>query len=287
MLIEKERLLIPGRNERQPVLEAASYSLETRRIPDTYPFTIKLGKLFTPDGQLAENSIEKDSDVGKREYEAFLIIQDWASQNNGGLSIWISPPHKDKYPCSKIILSEVIQPNNSRLLVNKAILIDLDENECIGLFNNITGNTIKLTNPEELRSNPILFEYINQKKMDSILDQILESEIQQLAMIKRGYDVYEAERTIQYFRNQRFAFGSFLPNAAKPDGMIGSHTSSCPPGHSGNMTAFEFFSNPSKLKEGIIILCCTCPFCNKKVEAEISDGRIHCPKCKESAPWFE
>lgn len=33
------------------------------------------------------------------------------------------------------------------------------------------------------------------------------------------------------------------------------------------------------------ILCCTCPFCNKEVEAVISGGRITCPKCNESAPW--
>lgn len=33
------------------------------------------------------------------------------------------------------------------------------------------------------------------------------------------------------------------------------------------------------------ILCCTCPFCNKEVEAEIESGRITCPKCTKSAKW--
>lgn len=32
-------------------------------------------------------------------------------------------------------------------------------------------------------------------------------------------------------------------------------------------------------------LCCTCPFCNKQVEAEIGGGRIVCPNCKKSASW--
>ena len=32
-------------------------------------------------------------------------------------------------------------------------------------------------------------------------------------------------------------------------------------------------------------LCCTCPFCNKQVEAEIGGGTISCPNCKKSAPY--
>lgn len=32
-------------------------------------------------------------------------------------------------------------------------------------------------------------------------------------------------------------------------------------------------------------LCCTCPFCEREVEAEIGGGRIRCPECKKSAPW--
>lgn len=32
-------------------------------------------------------------------------------------------------------------------------------------------------------------------------------------------------------------------------------------------------------------LCCTCPACKKEVEAEIKNGKIHCPKCKASADW--
>ena len=32
-------------------------------------------------------------------------------------------------------------------------------------------------------------------------------------------------------------------------------------------------------------LCCTCPFCEKQVEAEIGGGRIKCPECKKSAPY--
>ncbi len=41
---------------------------------------------------------------------------------------------------------------------------------------------------------------------------------------------------------------------------------------------------PRKIDEKRI-LCCECPFCHKKVEAEIYDGKIHCPKCKKEAVW--
>jgi hypothetical protein len=36
---------------------------------------------------------------------------------------------------------------------------------------------------------------------------------------------------------------------------------------------------------GIRKLCCTCPYCNNEVEAEIHDGKIHCPKCGKSVNW--
>jgi len=39
------------------------------------------------------------------------------------------------------------------------------------------------------------------------------------------------------------------------------------------------------ISEGLPMLCCTCPFCDKQVEAPIYDGEIHCPKCGRSAPW--
>lgn len=46
------------------------------------------------------------------------------------------------------------------------------------------------------------------------------------------------------------------------------------------------FGQKNTLKSGDKqILCCTCPFCEKQVEAEISGGKIHCPNCDKSAPW--
>lgn len=41
-----------------------------------------------------------------------------------------------------------------------------------------------------------------------------------------------------------------------------------------------------KTIEGIEkILHCTCPFCNKEVDAQIKNGHIRCPECKEKAPY--
>lgn len=33
------------------------------------------------------------------------------------------------------------------------------------------------------------------------------------------------------------------------------------------------------------VLPCTCPFCNKKVNAKIENGKITCPRCNKSAPY--
>jgi len=33
------------------------------------------------------------------------------------------------------------------------------------------------------------------------------------------------------------------------------------------------------------VLHCTCPFCNKKVDAQIKNGYIHCPECDQKAPY--
>lgn len=55
-----------------------------------------------------------------------------------------------------------------------------------------------------------------------------------------------------------------------------------------NVDANSPFSVKDKANENSAdkkILCCTCPFCGNQVEAEISGGRIECPKCHESASW--
>lgn len=40
-------------------------------------------------------------------------------------------------------------------------------------------------------------------------------------------------------------------------------------------------------RESKKILCCTCPFCGREVEAQISGGKIKCPECRASADWSE
>lgn len=48
--------------------------------------------------------------------------------------------------------------------------------------------------------------------------------------------------------------------------------------------------NPRKAKEkngDTDVLCCTCPFCGRSVEALIGGGKIVCPECNASADWSE
>jgi hypothetical protein len=49
-----------------------------------------------------------------------------------------------------------------------------------------------------------------------------------------------------------------------------------------NKSEFILFPNPKGQ-----ILYCTCPFCKKKVGAEIYEGNITCPACGKCIAWKE
>ena len=51
-----------------------------------------------------------------------------------------------------------------------------------------------------------------------------------------------------------------------------------------NTWSFNVNKGPEQ-PSGETILCCTCPFCEKEVDARISEGKISCPNCKKSAPY--
>lgn len=59
----------------------------------------------------------------------------------------------------------------------------------------------------------------------------------------------------------------------------------------GQETIYSPFSvadkGADKITQEQTTLCCTCPFCEKQVEAKIGGGKISCPKCKKSAPYVQ
>lgn len=122
-----------GKPKQQVVEELASYSLETKRIPDPYCFTADDdGDLFHPQAKAkVKNFILRDSFVGELEGRAFDAISRWFRQEDCGAIVWVSPPYPGIYPTSKVIVSEIERESSGKRLHNRAILLDFDADRCL------------------------------------------------------------------------------------------------------------------------------------------------------------
>lgn len=273
--------------------EVASESHETRRIPDPYVFIAQGSQLLTPSGEVVENSIDKDSYLGRIELKAFQKIQDWSFLNDSGVAVWFSPPYLGRYPVSKIIISEISESYGTKVLFNRAVVLDRDANTLVRLANGLVGESA-FANPEELRETPI---FPNQDEFAKWFED-LTAYTSQVEMIKSSRDILIKLDTYVKISQLRLTYPIYERNRAYEDlrrvadsrGLIGEYVGSCPTlvmtGLSTPFEKFLIYSSPMGEKR---ILCCTCPFCNKLVEAEIFDGKIHCPApprgCGKSAPW--
>lgn len=106
------------------VAELLSVSNETNRRPDTYYFT------------LSENGELLDPNTGKPildfvaegvEKKVARDLQEWTSQTDEGMALWISPALKGVYPCPKIIIHKIAyQPDKTKVVLNSVILFDAE-----------------------------------------------------------------------------------------------------------------------------------------------------------------
>jgi hypothetical protein len=82
-------------------------------------------------------------------------------------------------------------------------------------------------------------------------------------------------------RSRAITYGQIIEQVQQLPGCAGN-------GNKSSVTSItdrvvSLFGNETSLSSDT--LCCTCPFCNKEVEAVISEGKISCPNCKKSATW--
>lgn len=195
----------------------ASVSLETRNLPDVYPFYVKAGILYSPVTHFpVQDSMIKDTQIDREEYEAFLAIQKWAAESREGLCFWVSPPHQERSPQGKIIISEL--GNNN--LQNRAILFDTTEAEVTKIATQISrvfGNSYTYKTAQEVRTSPIFSDHLwDQTEWAGVLATIIDTH-GQWGMVKSGEDIVEVERTLGLIRA-----GGTAP--------IGPNSVSCPPG---------------------------------------------------------
>jgi len=260
----------------QVIQEFSSFSTETKRIPDRYKFIVT-DKLISPvtDGPV-EESIEKVSNIGKIEFEAFQQIQNFAVKNETGTSIWISPLAKNIYPSSKIIFSSIEYENGEKILLNCSLVIDLDEEECLDLANLIAiSEGIKFKNTEEIRKTPIFMEtkmaidWI--ESLVTLKNQFKKEEEQSLSEYPQIESLFRSiPANLNFYQQAEYIVVQSLQN-----GYLGENKTSCGGStKNSNLTSSEFFSeNSLDLNESFF----ECPRCHKPIPA--GKGITVCPHC--------
>jgi hypothetical protein len=275
-MITRERELsefIPNWSTKPPqqvAEELASYSLETKRIPDPWNFLIQEnGKLITPDGRVVENEIEKDGFPYELEYRGLLSIQDWAGQSSEGFAAWISPPLEGFYPVAKIVISEIIPEDGQKRLFNRAILADISAEDCLYLASRLG---LQLDSADGLRETAAILGS-DWERLLIILEELTDID-QVRENIRMGKDLEAKEEALRVSRELTQEMGNLygLLEAA-PNDFFGPHAVSCPPS-GGSTSAFNAFSeNAVNLSEASF----DCPVCRGPIPA--GRGITTCPHC--------
>lgn len=273
----------------EPVEDAGAVVHETNRIPDPRILLVENGEILRLDGKKVDDSIEKESYLGRVEYAGFLEIKKWAKENDRGFEAWFSPSYLPNYPTCKIDMGEIYHANDgTKVLLKRAVLVDVDNETFLKIANNVLRRCFhaEISSVEALRATPI---FGDRKILFEILDEISKY-TNQVETIEDELDLdkkIETYETLSSIDNEIVQISSVSNEArywhirqtAQERGMIGDKSESCPTGK----TAFESFSGSSR--ESSKTLKCTCPFCHKKVTAIIANGRIFCPECNKSAPY--
>lgn len=266
-----------GKPKEQVVEEIASYSLETKGIPDPYYFTVTAtGELFSPTAhcRIKDAVEDKTGPLGRLEYQAVLAIERWVAQSNDGAVVWVSPPYPGIYPTSKVIISEIGYGDGVKKLFNRAIVLDLNEIECIKFAWNLTSfsrNMPVFTHLDQIRATPIILN-----TQDSPWIDILEGLIDDPALwesIRNGEDQRAKKEAVERAGMVQKEFFSSLehqyPHEAEVEvlQMLGPRSGSCPVVL--KSTGFQVFAGSSLISTGSSflesdskgVLCFPCPAC--------------------------
>ncbi len=284
--------------QEQVVEELASYSLETKGIPDPYYFTVSAnGELFSPTAQCRIKDIveDKTGPLGKLEYQAVLAIEQWAANSNDGSVVWVSPPHPGVYPTSKIIISEIEQNKGEKRLFNRAVKLDFDEKECLEFAQNLANmsqNRPLLQHLDQIRSTPFILNTHGNSWMYILQELIDDPALWQ--SIRNGEDQRakkEALRQAVMVQKRLFTAPESIPSYSLQEDqmaviqMLGPKSGSCPVLFSAGAgkTAFETFSGSSLTFGGSTSkdkdYCNKCGACGEVIKCIVKRGGS-CPKCK-------
>lgn len=280
-----------GKPKGQAVEEVASYCAETNRLPDCYCFKIENNQLISPEtGHPVKDSVRPYTTIEKLESQAWDYIEEWAITNNQGISIWVSPP-TDIYTTSKIIIHEIEELNGKKRLLNRAILLDLDEVTCLKFARSLVqycSNKPLLASADEVRKNPLILN-----NFSIHWTYILEELIPDLSLkgVRLGEDknIKQAiiAKTQQIYDSVSSQNGQvdmkLVISEVKRMGMIGSFSPSCFT-QTSPQTAFGYVYNHSLIIESDCkkIKCPGCgwePKTDEEVQKIKERKTTCCPDC--------
>lgn len=253
----------------------ASRSLETRKIPDVWWFYLKGENLMSPFTlDTVENSIEKDSPVGQREYDAFKEAQTLVVENDSGFILWYSPEHKNKYPVPKIIISEIVKTIHTKLVFNRAIILDPQNNDAIQIVNQISG--WYFIDLEEIRKHVFFFSLPEGFHWTRYLEEFIWAP-EEFEQIRQGTDVKMKIRAVRKMEEilKTETRPSYVWARMQDMGMVGPNPEACPLKPS--LTAVEFIFKHS-LASGEKKFVKNCGNCGAVINDYIGAGYmcLHC-----------
>ncbi len=258
--------------------ELASYSLETRRIPDPYYFLVtENGELLSPTAHCkVRDVVLRTHQVGELEFQALSVIEQWAKNNNEGAIAWVSPPYPGIYPTSKIIISEIQHEGETKKLFNRALILDFDEQECLKFaqdLSNFSQDRPLLSHLDQVRSTPLILNTHGKSWMYILQELIVDPDLWQ--MVRAGEDIKAKEEALVQARVIHHSiFNKSMPSEDARRaviGMLGDKSSSCPWLAKAG-TAFQVFAGSSLLIGG-----------SRSLESDqYGSLEFDCPKCKRT-----
>lgn len=239
----------------EAVEDVSSEIHETNRIPDPRILIIDNNDILRLDRVRVDDSIEKRSYLGGVEYEAFEKIKDWSRKNESGVEIWFSPSFEGFYLVEKIDIGEIrYASDGTKILLKKAILLDIGENDFLNIANNfaLSIGYEGFKTSEELRSKPIFCTRIEMKNFLLSISELTN----QIEMISKGEDLNNKAKNyerLSHFQKEGYIFPDhYHPNdyyyvreMAEQERMMGRNSVSCPP-----RTVFQSYSGDRRDVEG-------------------------------------
>ncbi len=262
--------------------EAASVYLETLHLPETYPYLITPDGLVDPvTGLLVKSFMEKDTPLGKIEYDAFERIEERAINNIlqehiPFTAIWISPSHPRRSEDTKVIFNLVVETEFGPALLNHCLCFEGDKYLSLDIANTILQTVGSFREPfidtEMLRGTPLLFNKdVNLPTIyEKILQRLQSNGLEELKKGNASRIQEEADRWANTYYDSRFRGKNVVVEKVEA-----KHSPSCPPG----MTASEVI-----IKNGEVckfVKRCGNPDCKVEINDFIPKG-YKCKSCGQT-----